>query len=152
MVSSSKTSITTLVITALFTLAFSQVNLAAQKFYKWVDSEGVTHYTTTPPPGKKVDLVKTYNTRSKAPTPSMKPKPSVADKAKEASEAEAADQEPQYKKNPEYCATARDNLTTIDSNNRVRLKDKDGNLRYATHEEREKRRQEALKAIKINCP
>lgn len=152
MASNKKTSITILVITAFFTMALSQMNMAAQKYYKWVDSKGVTHYTTTPPAGKKAALVKTYNSRTKAPKPSTKPESTAANKAKEEGEAEAANQKPQYAKNPEYCKAARNNLTTIDSNNRIRLKDNDGNLRYATHEEREKRRQEALKAIKINCP
>ncbi|ESK39664.1 hypothetical protein P256_01346 [Acinetobacter nectaris CIP 110549] len=37
----------------------------AQDFYKWTDSTGSTHYTTTPPPKQKGiaahGLVKTYN-------------------------------------------------------------------------------------------
>ena len=35
----------------------------AQKFYKWVDGSGSTHYTTTPPPrnAKKLGNVSTYN-------------------------------------------------------------------------------------------
>lgn len=47
----------------------------AQKFYKWVDSSGSTHYTTTPPPrnAKKLGNVSTYNDtpsgQSYTPTP-----------------------------------------------------------------------------------
>lgn len=39
------------------------MNSHAQKFYKWVDSKGSTHYTTTPPPknSKKVGSINTYN-------------------------------------------------------------------------------------------
>ena len=35
----------------------------AQKFYKWVDGSGSTHYTTTPPPrnAKKLGKISTYN-------------------------------------------------------------------------------------------
>lgn len=35
----------------------------AQKFYKWVDAKGSTHYTTTPPPknAKKLGKISTYN-------------------------------------------------------------------------------------------
>ena len=35
----------------------------AQKFYKWVDASGSTHYTTTPPPknAKKLGNINTYN-------------------------------------------------------------------------------------------
>ncbi|MCH4246452.1 MAG: DUF4124 domain-containing protein [Acinetobacter populi] len=35
----------------------------AQNFYKWVDANGSTHYTATPPPknAKKISKVATYN-------------------------------------------------------------------------------------------
>ena len=34
----------------------------AQQYYKWVDANGSTHYTTTPPPkgAKRLDKVSTY--------------------------------------------------------------------------------------------
>ncbi|MCH7337605.1 DUF4124 domain-containing protein [Acinetobacter sp. NIPH 2699] len=36
----------------------------AQQYYKWVDANGSTHYTTTPPPKgtKRLDKVATYAT------------------------------------------------------------------------------------------
>jgi len=131
----------------LASLALSSNSLAARSFYKWVDQDGVTHYTTTPPPGQKATLVKTYGDKSRpTPTPSQSNKTKVAN-ADKSSDSGA----PQYQKNPEYCRQARKNLTTIDSSNRVRLKDASGELRYLSHQEKLKRRDEALKAIKINC-
>ena len=38
-------------------LGFTTTSFAQQDYYKWVDSHGSTHYTTTPPP--KVKGVKT---------------------------------------------------------------------------------------------
>lgn len=136
----------------LASLALSSNSLAARSFYKWVDQAGVTHYTTTPPPGQKATLVKTYGDKNRptsSPEPSQSKKAKVATSDKPGSESDTS--KPQYQKNPEYCRQARKNLTTIDSSNRVRLKDASGQLRYLSHEEKNERRDEALKAIKINC-
>lgn len=42
----------------------------AKEYYKWVDSNGSTHYTSTPPPksAKKKGKVETYNWKSQSPT------------------------------------------------------------------------------------
>lgn len=42
---------------------FLSQNVNAQNFYKWVDKNGSTHYTVTPPPAnaKRVANVETYN-------------------------------------------------------------------------------------------
>jgi hypothetical protein len=40
-------------------LAFFSVAALGVTFYKWVDEEGVTHYSETPPPGRKVQLMET---------------------------------------------------------------------------------------------
>ena len=52
-------------ITALTLLAFSNSTFA-QQYYKWVDKNGSTHYTTTPPPkgAKRLDKVSTYGASS----------------------------------------------------------------------------------------
>ena len=54
----------------------------AQNFYKWVDANGSTHYTTTPPPknAKKLGSVNTINdtpsgSSYKTPTPETQPTP-----------------------------------------------------------------------------
>lgn len=42
----------------------------AKEYYKWVDSNGSTHYTSTPPPksAKNKGKVETYNWKSQAPS------------------------------------------------------------------------------------
>jgi hypothetical protein len=46
-------------------LLLTSTHASAQQFYKWVDSKGSTHYTTTPPPktAKKLATVDTYGER-----------------------------------------------------------------------------------------
>lgn len=54
-----KSSLYTFAITAIL-LCSSQNH--AQQYYKWMDANGSTHYTTTPPPkgAKRLDKVSTY--------------------------------------------------------------------------------------------
>ena len=46
--------------------SFSSTTAIAKTYYKWVDSNGSTHYTTTPPPknAKKQGKVETYGSRT----------------------------------------------------------------------------------------
>ena len=53
--------------TGLYTIAtiallFCSTQNHAQQYYKWVDANGSTHYTTTPPPkgAKRLNKVSTY--------------------------------------------------------------------------------------------
>ena len=53
--------------TILYTISTAAILLCssqnyAQQYYKWVDANGSTHYTTTPPPkgAKRLDKVSTY--------------------------------------------------------------------------------------------
>lgn len=43
----------------------------AQQYYKWIDANGSTHYTTTPPPkgAKRLDKFPTYGTSTQNPNP-----------------------------------------------------------------------------------
>ena len=57
-----------LIHTALSAVLLSSPVAFAQQFYKWVDSKGSTHYTTTPPPknAKKTAKVDTYGSRQQS--------------------------------------------------------------------------------------
>ena len=52
-------------------LGFTTTSFAQQDYYKWVDSHGSTHYTTTPPPKvkgvKTRGKIKTYGWSNPAP-------------------------------------------------------------------------------------
>ena len=54
-----KTGLYTITTTALL---FCSTQNHAQQYYKWVDANGSTHYTTTPPPkgAKRLNKVSTY--------------------------------------------------------------------------------------------
>ncbi len=57
-------------LSASLILIFATSSVSAKQYYKWVDANGSTHYTTTPPPktAKKKGKVDTYGWRNSAPT------------------------------------------------------------------------------------
>ena len=56
-------------LSASLILIFATSSVSAKEYYKWVDANGSTHYTTTPPPktAKKKGKVDTYGWRNSAP-------------------------------------------------------------------------------------
>ena len=60
-----------LAISTLFGLSALSTSVSATQYYKWVDAQGSTHYTKTPPPrnAKKQGSVNTYSWANSAPTP-----------------------------------------------------------------------------------
>ncbi|MCV6614517.1 MAG: DUF4124 domain-containing protein [Cellvibrionaceae bacterium] len=116
---------------------------AAKKFYKWVDKDGVVHYSATPPKGQKAELITTLTGRSSTP---VKQKPAETKAEKKATEAIA---EPA--KDPALCKRAQRNLKVLESNHRVRIKGEDGNLSMLSHEQKQKQIDAAKKVIDQHC-
>lgn len=147
---------TLLSLTLIFAgLAVSETVFA--KMYKWVDENGVTQYTATPPPSgdfktikppskPAVDPVKAkgeFDKRLDAFNKRLEEK----DKAKKQADEEAA----KNAKAQENCNKARKNLTLLQTKVRVRYTEKDGSTRYLTDKEREANLKRAKDAIKSYC-
>ncbi|WP_353405825.1 DUF4124 domain-containing protein [Pseudoteredinibacter isoporae] len=126
--------------------------LAAKKFYKWVDKDGVTHYSERPPRGQKAQVVTTYAGRG-TPATSAAPKADEED-SQETNKQEAAAQQSEPAaptKNPRICQSARRNLDILERSNRVRLQDENGELKTLSNEEKEKQRRTAQQAVEQHC-
>ena len=54
-------------------------------------------------------------------------------------------------KNPEFCQRARDNLDALDSGVQIQMRDKNGELRAITEDERAIQRRKATDTIAIHC-
>lgn len=54
-------------------------------------------------------------------------------------------------KNPEICERAKQNLQTLESAARIRVRDEQGELRYLTGDEKDAQRQNALDNIEVHC-
>jgi len=143
-----------MIITSSLLLAMSATAMASQ-VYKWVDAQGVTHFSAQPPQGQQATSV---NTSVAPPKPAQPAEPkttptfeSIADPEQAAIDEkvkqEVAAKEAELKK---YCENVRTNLAQLENNPRLRT-EVDGEVRRLTEEERQQRIGDAKKAIAENC-
>jgi len=123
--------------------------------YKWVDENGVTHFTQTPPPDKEAEFIK--------PPPEVDTKKAVealkarqktfADslEARNKSLAEAKKKQQEQTDKKKRCEQAKTNLSNFTARPQVRVTDKDGNVRKIGGEERENKIKELEKQIEELC-
>lgn len=142
---------------AIFGALLCLTTPAMAKLYKWVDENGVTQYTQTPPP--KADFSQ-VNPPSK---PAVDPQKAQSDlekrlevfqgrrddvaKGKAESDKKAAEKAEKTAK----CKKARKNLTNLQTHARVRNTDKDGKVTLLSEEKRQEKITQANKAIKEYC-
>jgi type IV secretory pathway VirB10-like protein len=139
----------------LFILLFS-FSVSAE-IYKWVDENGQTHFSQTPPDSgiaEKVDV---------PPPPPIDPEQAqteVDTLIEQQQEAEKAEQLAQQEREKaaeeqaireENCRIARSNLTTYQNNPGRRVVDADGNVTRMVEEERQQKMQEFQEQIDLYC-
>lgn len=129
----------TVAMTSLFTVsALMTPQLAtADAYYRWVDKNGVTHYTTTPPKNGKSVIINTKTGGHKSASP-FKESPSEQDLA-------------QTKKKEAICATAKANLKTLQTSEKVKMTDEYGEEKVMSDKERKAELERAKTAIKEHC-
>jgi hypothetical protein len=133
---------------ALITGLISSSAFAAKNYYRWVDENGVTHYTARKP----------YNVDSEAiSVTSGLPRDESGQQIQLEDEEPSAENESQAtaasadNKDPERCEVAKSNLKILNESARVREKDPDGNFRYLSEEEKNERKKIAEQAIAESC-
>lgn len=138
---------------------------AAEKFYKWTDAQGVTHYSEAPPadPGTKASAVKV---RTKLPSGSagaaedlQKQRDGANKAAKSTKEGKAnnAPAEPtaaaskSSAKYAEKCKQLQANLQTIQEHPRVSVTDEKGVVHMMSPEEKDSQQDDIQREIKAYC-
>lgn len=130
--------------------------LSAQAvFYKWVDQNGVTQYTQSPPPSGH------YREMSSPPPPAstaeqapVAPASPQEDSASALAKTPSPDPQLQAKHQQELqqsCRIARQNLQLLENRARLRIKAADGSLRVMSEEEKQAKLVETRKMIDENC-
>ena len=123
---------------------------AAKTYYKWVDDEGVTHYSERKPQGTNAQEVNVFTGRSEPTTNNVTGKPLENDQA--ATESTDEEVDPEALKDPERCKIAQKNLETMQNNNRIRMKDPaSGEYRFLSEQEKQQQMADAQKAIEESC-
>ena len=151
------------VLSALTLIPFAVGQMShATPFYKWIDEQGATHYTQTPPPqkiAKKVVVsahipsdsataIKKLDTVTKTDLKEDAADEKAADKAKTTATAEAA----RRAKNAPQCQQLRASLTELQSGKRLRESDAKGERSYVTEAQKATKIQQANTQITKDCP
>ncbi|BFM10817.1 hypothetical protein R50072_09700 [Simiduia litorea] len=137
--------------------AVFSVQSDAKEFYRWVDDEGVTHYTVTAPKDRASTLIRTQigagskSSSNAIPTSRVlpgdeagsTPKPQTAEAAKPEVQMTALD--------PQRCSVARANVETLNNHARIKVTGADGSIRYLSDDELNEKRAEAEAAIRESC-
>jgi hypothetical protein len=130
---------------------------ATAKTYRWVDENGVTQYSQSPPPEGKATIIKPPPKPSTPPDATMKKLKAQLDainkekkgnadaKAKADGEAKNAEIKKQN------CENAKKNLATLEQSPRIRMKMDDGSYKMLADEERTAQIEKAKENIKKNC-
>lgn len=114
--------------------------LSAQQVYKWKDANGVTQYSSTPPPEGRRFETREVDHRAAAPAP-------------RAQEAASGQEPPEASAEDPACATARTNLALLGTSASLRV-DSDGDGKPdKTLDDQDRANQRALMeaTIKVRC-
>jgi len=122
-------------------------------YYRWSDERGNPVHSDRPPPeGTDYEVVSTGSSRVRkvdaeegAVPAETKSVPGNEFDTFETAKAETP------KKNSEYCARAQDNLNTLNSAARIRIRDSEGDFTYLTTEEKAEEKAKALDLIAAHC-
>ena len=126
---------------------------ANETHYRWTDSRGNPVHSDRPPPkGTDYEVVtsgtslvrKVDSAEGAVPA---KTTPTVSNNFEPVDTAKAN----KRIKNPENCQRARDNLTTLDSRARIRMRNDQGETYILTEEDKEDKRAEARRVIELEC-
>lgn len=141
---------------------------AAEKFYKWTDAQGATHYSETPPPdpATKASAVK-VQTRlpsgsAEAAEDLQKQRDSANKTAKEGKDKKDSDSKDAKKtstpaggkaseKYAEKCKQLQANLQTMQEHARIKISDEKGEARILTQEEKDSKQDDIQREIKAYC-
>ncbi len=125
---------------------------AGETYYRWLDDRGNPVHSDRPPPkGVDYEVVTTGSSMVRevegdqgAVPPELESKPG--------NEFDVVDSKPAVPaKNEEYCQRARENLETLNTRARIRMRDDKGEYYYLDEEQIKEQHQAALDAIESYC-
>jgi len=126
---------------------------AGRDYYRWVDERGNPVHSDRPPPkGVNYEVVSTGSSLTRQVDAQEGAVPAETE-PRVGNEFERVDTEQVQvvEKNPEYCKRAQENLATLTTAARIRVRNDQGEYRYIDEEEKEIQRQRAQDSIAIHC-
>ena len=142
----------------LFGLSLISTPGQAKEFYKWIDDEGVTHYSVRPPADAEVETealtIKTPGQTASEDDSETDMTAGAEDDEKRSNKAALSSEELAKirREEKENCDKARKNLYTLENRARIFSSDeKTGENHYLTDEEREQWKTESKEAVEAFC-
>ncbi|WP_286804138.1 MULTISPECIES: DUF4124 domain-containing protein [unclassified Marinimicrobium] len=132
------------------TLCATPLTGLADQVYRWVDDEGVTHFTSHPPKGRPSETLRTQTGHSEPVDYSSqypRPEPEQPEPQSAASNVE----QPSKQELDEACQRARQNLETLERGGRIAVETEDGSRRYLGEEELSERAETARQIMDRAC-
>ena len=126
---------------------------AGEVYYRWTDDRGNPVHSDRPPPkGVDYEVISTGSTltrpvEAKEGVVPLEVTPRVGNEFEQVDTRKVA----RIEKNPEYCKRARENLNTLNTSARIRLRNDQGEYRYIDEEEKDVQRQNAMDTIAVHC-
>ncbi|MFW5969480.1 MAG: DUF4124 domain-containing protein [Halofilum sp. (in: g-proteobacteria)] len=131
--------------------------LAAEAIYRWVDEDGVTHYSQQPPPSRDASRVRV----NRPPDEEVQRERREMEETRERLESrreerrkgeQAAREEAEDRKRREQrCADLRSSLKRLTENRRLLVPDGEGDVRRMPEEERQQRADKRRRQIEEQC-
>lgn len=131
--------------------------LHAAEIYKWVDEDGVTHYSQRPPPSGDAARIGVDRPPDKEIARERREMKQTGERIEERRE-QRQEAEQQARKDADQreqrearCADLRSSLTKLTRNRRLLIPDDEGNVRRMPEEERKERVAERRRQIEEQC-
>lgn len=128
---------------------------------KWVDADGVVHYSDTIPPGvTTTETVRNISGKGQANAPAGNSPKSLAEREAELKKAKQEKEDASQKKAQQEaaaaakksnCEAARQNVQALEEGTRIITYDANGERSYLDDNARAQRLEEARKAVSANC-
>lgn len=143
----------------LAVLTLNSTPAAAGKYYKWIDGDGLTHYSQHPPKDQTIKKEQ-IKVSDKEPTDAPKAISALESNRKslmKAAEKRSSEKEPdpaeaeRQEAIEKNCGVAKKNHAQLTEHARIREPGEDGELRYLSEEEHQKRKDDNLAYIKKYC-
>tara|TARA_R110002110_G_scaffold415765_1_gene655133 strand:+ start:10562 stop:11017 length:456 start_codon:yes stop_codon:yes gene_type:complete len=125
---------------------------AGNTYYRWVDDRGNPVHSDRPPAkGVEYEVISTGSTLKRQVSAEEGAVPAEVEPrvGNEFEQVDTADKK--LEKNPEFCQRARDNLETLNTAARIRMRNDQGEIRFISEEEKAEQRKTAEANIKAHC-
>lgn len=122
----------------------------ADTVYKWVDDEGVTHFSAHPPKSRQSDQMRTQTGHSEPVDYSQRFR-AEEEQPDTSNEATANREGPSQQELDEACEAARENLAMIEGGRRIAVTDENGERRYLNQDEIDERAEQARQVRDRAC-